>query len=139
MSNPNLNQSVSNQTVNHPVEDANPAIAQLHKLRQIALTRDTVSTFSQSIRLLFTLLKETGILLWLAVCYGLIAIGWVGNKAVESGQRAKSWLNSLRESSQNQSATEIAAETGKSVLAGSKTTIDYVMTQAKKQVGLIDQ
>lgn len=40
--------------------------------------------------------------------------------------------------SRDQSVTEIATEMGKTVLSTSKDTLDQVMTQAKKQVGLLD-
>lgn len=139
MSNATINKPASTKIAMNQSEESNPTIAQLNKLRQIIFTRDTALTFSQSIRLLFTLLKESLVLLWLALCYTLVALGWLGNKAIQSGQVTQKWVSTLRETSREQSPGEVAAETGRTVLDGSKVAIDYVMTQARKQVGLTDK
>lgn len=139
MSSSTIHNSTSNQNTNHQVTGSNPAAAQLNKLQQILFTRDTAVTFSQSLRLLLTLVKESLVLLWLGLCYGFVAFGWLGNKVVQMAQATKSRLTTLQETSREQSVTEIAAETGKTVLTSSKATIDYMMTQAKKQVGLLDE
>ncbi|MGV0024903.1 hypothetical protein [Phormidesmis priestleyi] len=139
MSNPIANQPTSHQSVNEQSETSNLAIAQLKKLRQIAFTRETALTFTQSIYLLFTLLKEALVFLWFALCYGLIAFNWLATKALHSGQRAKNWFSALSETKRDKSTAEVVAETGKLIVMGSKAAIAYIMTQAKKQVGLLNK
>jgi hypothetical protein len=117
----------------------NPLREQADKLKGILFTKDTAATLGQSVRLLFVVLKEALVLAWLAVCWGIVAIGWLGNKTTETGQQFKQQWTTFQETHQNQTASDIVAETSKSVLNSSKTVMGQIMTGAKKQVGLLDE
>jgi hypothetical protein len=69
MANSNIRQSSAIQTVAN-AHTTNPALAQLSKLQQLIFTRDTAITFTQSLRLLFVLIKESLILCWLGLRSG---------------------------------------------------------------------
>lgn len=137
MANSTIHKSSVSQTPT-AVHTNNPTVAQLNKLQQLIFTRDTAITFTQSIRLLFMLLKESLILLWLGLCYGFVATGWLISRTIHLGGNTKTWVNSLQEASREQSVPEVATEIGKTVLTNSKATLDRAMNQAKKQVGLLD-
>jgi hypothetical protein len=138
MANSTIRQHSTNQKAAN-THTTNPTLAQLNKLQQLVFTRDTAITFTQSLRLLFVLVKESLVLLWLGLCYGLVAAGWLMSKVFHLGGNTKIWVNSIQEASREQSVSEIATEVGKTVLTSSKVTFDQVMTQAKKQVGLLDE
>lgn len=117
----------------------NPLPEQVNKLRQLLFTKDTATTFGQSFRLLGVLIKEIVVLAWLALCWGIVAIGWLVNKTGQTGQLLQESWTKLQESNQNHTPSEIATETGKTVLNKGKTAIAQIMTEAKKQVGLVDE
>ncbi len=139
MSQSTLNRSASESAKVQQSERTNPAISQLNKLQELVFNRESALTFAQSIRLMATVVKEFATLLWLTVCYGLVALSWLGNWAVQSGQQAKGWWIEFKQRRSQQSTTEIAAETGKSVLHRSHAIVSYVVRQARKQVGLMNE
>jgi hypothetical protein len=114
----------------------NQVSAQLNKLRQIVFTRDTVVTLGQSIRILITLLQETLKLLWLVFCMVLVGFEWAGKQAIAAGQSLKTWSTRLPEMNSEQTASELAVETGKTLLTTAQRAIEQMMTHAKQQVGL---
>jgi hypothetical protein len=139
MSQSTLNQSTSEQMKAQQSERTNPAIAQFNKLQELVFNRESALTFTQSLRLIATIVKEFATLLWLTLCYGLVALSWLGNWAVQSGQRTRTWWIELKHQQAQQSPAAMAAETGKSVLSQSQAAIFYVVRQAKKQVGILDE
>ncbi len=117
----------------------NPLKEQADKLKGSLFTKDTAATLGQSVRLIFVMLKEALVLAWLALCWGIVAISWLGNKTTQTGQQFRQQLTTFQETHQDQTASDIAAETSKSVLNTSKTVIEQILTGAKKQVGLLDE
>ncbi|UBF30542.1 hypothetical protein K9N68_35790 (plasmid) [Kovacikia minuta CCNUW1] len=134
----NLNSSTDAGTTN-PATINNPLAEQADKLKGILFTKDTATTLGQSVRLIFVVLKEALVLAWLALCWGIVAIGWLGNKSTQTGQQLRQQLTTFQETHQDQTASDIATETSKSVLNSSKTVVEQILTEAKKQVGLLDE
>jgi hypothetical protein len=116
----------------------NPISSQVEKLRQVVLQRDTIESFQQSIGLLFTVLRETALLLWLVLCFSIVALTWLGEKAITSGRSLKIGLTELQENSRGQDPGELLSNTSRSVLLTSRSAASYLVTQAKQQVGLSD-
>jgi hypothetical protein len=115
-----------------------PISSQVEKLRQVILQRDTIDSFQQSLGLLFTVLKETTLLLWLVLCFSIVALTWLGEKAIALGRSLKTGLIELQENSRGQAPAEILSSTSRSVLLSSQSVANYLVTQAKQQVGLSD-
>jgi hypothetical protein len=130
--------STANPTTNSDLAN-NPLREQADKLKELLFTKDTAATLGQSVRLILVLLKEALVLAWLTLCWGIVAIGWLGNKTTETGQQFKQQLSTFQEAHQNQTVSDIAAETSKSVLNSSKSVMEQIVTGAKKQVGLLDE
>jgi hypothetical protein len=116
-----------------------PLNEQVDKLKSLLFTKDTVTTLGQSINLVITLVKETLILGWLALCWTIVAIGWLGKTGLQTGEYLKQKLINLQESYQDRSPSDIATETRKTVMSSGKTIAEQILTGAKKQVGLLDE
>lgn len=109
--------------------DNTSIVTKFNQLKQIFLNNDTAETFSKSFHLLFVLIKESMILLWLLLCWSIVALSWVSDRAKEIYQGVLDWWNTLHAAEQYSSKADIAAET---VQNG----IQKLVAKAKKQVGL---
>jgi len=140
MSNTLINEST---VVDRNKTDANasatPIVEQFKKLQQMFVMNDTATTFGKSLGLLFVLIKESMILAWLALCWGIVGLSLAGNTAKQMIQGLKDWWNKLHELGQHQSTTDIATETAQSFFSKSQHVVQNLVVEAKKQVGLQDQ
>jgi hypothetical protein len=140
MSNTLINEST---VVDRDATDANlagtPIVEQFKKLQQMFVMNDTATTFGKSLGLLFVLIKESMILAWLALCWGIVGLSLAGNTAKQMIQGLKDWWNKLHELGQHQSTTDIATETAQSFFSKSQHVVQNLVVEAKKQVGLQDQ
>jgi hypothetical protein len=142
MSNSVINNSAAVNSSTHSstsVDNSNrPLMEQVDKLRAILFRKDTAATLGQGAGLIFTVLKETAVLLWLALCWCIVAIAWLGNKTTQAGHQAKQQWTTFQESTQDRTPSDIAAETSKTVLNSSKTVMEQIVSTAKKQVGILN-
>lgn len=109
--------------------DNTPIVTKFNQLKQIFLNNDTVETFSKSFHLLFVLIKETTILIWLALCWSIVALSWISDRTKEIYQGVLDWWNTLHAAEQYSSKVDLATET---VNNG----IQSLVAKARKQVGL---
>lgn len=123
-------ETVDSDTLNSPISE------QLAKLKGLLFAKDTATTLGQGLNLIFVVVRESLVLAWLAFCWAIVAVSWIGQKSIQGGQSARNLYTSLQESHQNQTASDIASEAGKSLLDQSKITFNRVVTTAKQQVGL---
>jgi hypothetical protein len=140
MSNTLINEStvVDRDATNANLADT-PIVEQFKKLQQMFVMNDTATTFGKSLGLLFVLIKESMILAWLALCWGIVGLSLAGNTAKQMIQGLKDWWNKLHELGQHQSTTDIATETAQSFFSKSQHVAQNLVVEAKKQVGLQDQ
>jgi hypothetical protein len=104
-------------------------VTKFNQLKQIFLNNDTAETFSKSFHLLFVLIKESMILIWLLLCWSIVALSWVSDRTKQIYQGVLGWWNTLHAAEQYSSKVDIATET---VQNG----IQKLVAKAKKQVGL---
>ncbi len=135
----------SSPTNNHNFENPNiadsstmnsPVSGQVEKLKNLLFAKDTAKTLGQSLSLIVVVVRESLVLAWLAFCWAIVAISWLGQKTVKGGQSIRSLYVSLQESNQNRTASDIASEAGKSLIDQSKNTVDRIVETAKQQVGI---
>jgi hypothetical protein len=117
---------------------SSPIFSQAEELRKVVLQRDTIVSFQQSTGLLFTVIRETALLLWLVLCFGVVAFTWLSEKAIALGKSVKTGFDDFQENSREQAPAEILSNTGKSVLLTSQSAANYLITYARKQVGIYD-
>jgi hypothetical protein len=110
----------------------NDSIAQqFDKLKQLFLVNDTAKTFEKSLHLLFILAKESMILIWLALCWVVVALSWVSVHSTQIVHSVKGWWSAFHDVNPHKSKIDIAAETVQN-------TMQSLVSKAKKQVGLRD-
>lgn len=120
--------------------------AQTDKLLQIISDPKTAGTYTQTIAITWTLLKETGYLLWLILCFGLVAGDWFWKKSYETGQSTRTWVDNLQTTIEANTqggvgtgetgTTNLLSETSKSLLSAGQRGLDLALNTAKEQLGL---
>lgn len=100
---------------------------QFNKLKEFFLLKDTAKTFFKSLQLLFIVLKESMILIWLSLCWCVVALSLLGDRVIQAAKSINAWWSSL--SNQNISKKEVAVSTFQDA-------IHSLISKAKKQVGL---
>jgi hypothetical protein len=139
MSNTLINEStVANRNTTDSKATDTPIVQQFKKLQQMFVMNDTATTFGKSLGLLFVLLKESMILAWLALCWGIVGLSLAGNTAKQMFWGLQDWRNKLHELGEHQSTTDIATETAQSFFSKGQHVVQNLVVEAKKQVGLQD-
>lgn len=107
---------------------------QADKLWKTVTDPSTASTYQQTANVTWNILKETGYLLWLVVCLGLVFGEWVWKTGYRTGWQFRGWVNSLN--AEKPSADQLLSETGKSLLEVGKSTAAAAILAAKDQLGI---
>jgi hypothetical protein len=105
---------------------------QADKLWKTATDQSTAATYQQTLTVTWTILKETGYLLWLVVCLVLVFGDWIWKTGYRTGWNFRGWLNNFEQPS----ADQVLSETGKSILEVGKSTAANAIAAAKDQLGI---
>jgi len=105
---------------------------QIAKVWQLLTAPSTGETYQKTLSLTWTILKETGLLLWLVLCLGLVFGEWIWKTGYKTGWSTRNWINDL----EKPSADRLFSETGKSLLEAGKSGAAMVLTTAKEQLGI---
>ncbi len=148
MSNSILNtptpQSLASENEKNPAyfddtaEKTMPMTEQLHKMKQLLSDHDTAKTFRQSCRLLLSLLKESAILLWLALCWAIVGTTWIIDQGRGTAIKFKHFREKLDSIKRERTKKELVTEVSQTLVQKSQTAIQNFVSEAKKQVGLSD-
>lgn len=103
------------------------------------LINEPATTFGKSLGLLFALIKESMILVWLVLCWGIVGLSLAGGNIKPTYQGLTDWWNRLHELRQHQSTKDIATEAAQSFVSKSQNIIQNIVVEAKKQVGWQDR
>lgn len=137
MSNSIMHESeVINQSANNASKT--PIFEQFNKLKQLWMVNDTVKIFGTSLQLLFSLIRESTILIWLAICWGIVVLSYFSDPAQQIGARLKSGWNVFKELRKYPSRQEFATQLIQSTFYKSKCSLQNLVVEVKKQVGLKD-
>lgn len=118
--------------------------AQANKLWQVISSPSTAKVYQQTLALTWSILKETGQLLWLVLCLGLVAGDWFWKKSYKVGQDTRVWVNTMQtkvetpagEGADPGSTANFLGETSKSLLAAGQAGVTLALNTAKAQLGL---
>ncbi len=119
--------------------------AQANKLWQIISNPSTAKTYQETLALTWAILKETGQLLWLVLCLGLVAGDWFWKKSYKAGQDTRVWVDTMQTkvetpdaegSDEATSSANFLSETGKSLLSAGQAGITLALNTAKQQLGI---
>jgi hypothetical protein len=95
-------------------------------------SQDSLGTYQKTIQATWNILRETGKLLWLVLCLGLVLVTWIWTSSKTSSQKFQAWYQSIPEPKSEHvwtQASQLLVSTG-------RTTGTKVMTQAREQLGL---
>jgi hypothetical protein len=94
--------------------------------------KDSLGTFQKTILFIWNILRETGRLLWLVLCLGLVLITWIWTSSKTSSQKLQAWYESIPEPK----SEHVWAEVSQFLVSTSRTTATNIMSQAREQLGL---
>ncbi len=109
---------------------------QASKLSELLFAEETAVTYQKTLNLTGTLLKETAQLIWLIICSAFVFGAWVGDASMKLGSNLRNWIDQKSSPSLASAEKKPLAETGKSLLDQGKTAADYLLNQAREQLGL---
>jgi hypothetical protein len=116
--------------------------AQAKKLWGLVSSPETAGTYQKTGALTWTILKETGYLLWLVICLVLVFGEWLWKTGYGAGYRFRSWINDLERptlSAELPSSDVTAAQlstTGKNLLNAGKTRLLKAVETAREELGI---
>jgi len=109
---------------------AQPVKEQATKVWQTITAPETAETYKKTGALTWGILKDTGYLLWLVLCLGLV----VWKTGYKTGWDVREWVNNL-----DKTKPELpTADSGKSVLESLKTTMGNTLAAARNQLGIAE-
>lgn len=106
--------------------------SQASKLWSLVSAQTTLDIYKQAITVTWQILKETALLIWLAMCLVLVLFDWIGTNSILAGRGLKQWFANLQQSETDQ----LASDTGKALLTVGKTGIASTIALAREQLGL---
>ncbi|BAU10719.1 hypothetical protein LEP3755_12110 [Leptolyngbya sp. NIES-3755] len=104
---------------------------QAAKLWQLLIDPETFGAYRSVVMTTWSILRETGVLLWLVVCLVLVVGEWGSKTAIAIGQGMRGWMDRIS------STEQLAPETGKALLEAGKSTVSFTLNQAKSQLGIV--
>lgn len=91
-----------------------------------------VKALWDAIKVTWNIIKETGKLLWLFVCFGLVASDWLWDSGTRLVEKAKGLTSDVGDPK----SETYFADAGKALLEASKTGAVKAVSQAREQLGL---
>lgn len=107
---------------------------QASKLWDLLFSEDTADTYQKTLNLTGTILKESAQLIWLIICSVFVFGAWFSDTSIKTGKGIRDWVDN-----QGAGGTEESkpiAETGKELLDTGLTGVNYLLNQAREQLGL---
>jgi hypothetical protein len=95
---------------------------------------ESLGTYQKTIQTTWNILRETGRLLWLILCLGLVFVTWLWTTSKTSSQQLKTWYEGIPEPKSENVMKEASQFFG----SASRTTATKMMTQAREQLGLTE-
>ncbi len=94
--------------------------------------QESLGTYQKTVQTTWNILRETGRLLWLVFCLGLVFVTWLWTTSKTSGQQLRTWYEGIPEPKSENVVTQVS----QFFASASRTTATKVMTQAREQLGL---
>lgn len=114
---------------------SNQVQTQASKLWQTVAAPETAETYQKAATLTWSILKETGYLLWLVVCLVLVFGEWIWKVGYQTGYRFRGWINDF----EKPTTDRLLSETGNKLLEAGKSSVAIALATAKDQLGIEQQ
>ncbi len=92
----------------------------------------TTTTYTQTLDITWKIIRETGSLLWLTFCLVLVGFDWFWTQSIGAGKTVRGWVNDIGKPSSDKAPVEA----GKVIASVSKNSVSYMLSTARKQLGL---
>ncbi|WP_299414728.1 hypothetical protein [Acaryochloris sp. IP29b_bin.148] len=109
-----------------------PFNQQLTKWWDLVSAKDTWDLFKNFFALAWTIIKETGILIWLFLLGGLVSIGWVVDRSADLTDSVKS----LQDQANQAEEGNLVSEAGKSLWTATKKSADNALQTARTKLDI---
>ena len=111
--------------------------AQASKLGSLIFDPKTAEAYKTTFALTWSIIKETGFLLWLLFCFVFVIGAWIANTALQAGHNFRAWIdNQGQQKDEGIEPSEKVAATGKALLSASQNGATFLLAQARDQLGL---
>ncbi|WP_088893603.1 hypothetical protein [Leptolyngbya ohadii] len=110
---------------------SNQISLQANKLWGLISAPTTAVIYKQALSITWTILKETGKLLWLVFCVFLVAFDWFWNNSIRMGRQSRAWMDKFDRT--NDMASE---EMWEDIVSSTRSSFNSLVTKARKQLGL---
>ena len=94
--------------------------------------KDALGTYQKTLQATWNILRETGRLIWLVLCLGLVLVTWIWTSSKTSTQRLQAWYESIPEPKTEHAWTEAS----QLLVSAGRATATNIMAQAREQLGL---
>lgn len=108
---------------------------QIAHVWHLLFSQETAATYQKALQLTWEIIKESGKLLWLFACLFLVIFAWGMNTSVKTGQSLRSWYDEIEEPRAN----HFMNEAGKALMLAGSTGANLAVSQAKNQLGIIEE
>ena len=111
---------------------SNQVTTQAGKVWKTITDPSTANTYQNTVKVTWNILKETGLLVWLVLCLGLVLGEWIWKTGYRTGWQVRGWINDLDKPSPD----KLLNETSKSISELGKTVAASAIATAKDQLGI---
>jgi len=113
--------------------------SQAAKLLKILTSATTLETYKQALSLTWTILQETGRLLWLVACAVLVGFAWLLGTSLWAGKTFRAWTTQLEKpNTEPVSLNDRVLKLRDGIVTTSKTTVNLALTSAMGQLGFTE-
>ncbi|MEL6813977.1 MAG: hypothetical protein AAFP03_04075, partial [Cyanobacteria bacterium J06598_3] len=92
--------------------------------------------YQKTLNLTGTILKESAQLIWLIICSVFVFGAWFSDTAVKTGKGIRDWVDNQGAGGPDAGESKPIGETGKELLDTGLTGVNYLLNQAREQLGL---
>ncbi len=113
--------------------------SQAAKLLKILTSATTLETYKQALSLTWTIIQETGRLLWLLSCAVLVGFAWLLGTSLWAGKTFRTWTTQLEQPSAGSvSMNDRILQLRDGFVTASKTSMNLALTTAMGQLGITE-
>ena len=107
---------------------------QANKVGELVFSADTGVTYKKAFVLTWNILRETGLLLWLVICFVFVGGEWFWKTSLDLGRKTRVWYEGLQTSTTEEPKSATAM--GQSALTALGSSTETLLYKAKKQLGM---
>jgi hypothetical protein len=109
---------------------------QANIVRQLLFAGDTAQIYQQTVTRTWDILRETSQLIWLVICLTFVGGEWFYRRSVGLDRDARTWYNGLTTQATIPGESQSMETTGQALLDTVQSGAHYLLSQARKQLGL---